>query len=79
LDIFELKKAIKDLPEREVRSCLYHILLGLNMVREKECSNEEFINDLNELYYEIMISKDSTTDLPNQRQYEIYHTSRLLI
>jgi hypothetical protein len=53
--------------------CLYHILLGLDMVKEKECSNEEFIKDLNELYDEIMMPKDSTTDLPDQRQYKMFH------
>jgi hypothetical protein len=73
VNIIELKRVVKDLPERDVRSYLYHILLGMDLVKEKGCSVEEFINDLNELYDHIMIHKDPVADIPHQRDYKMVH------
>jgi hypothetical protein len=50
MEIDQLKKGIKELPEEEVRSLLFHILLRMNLLRETEYSETEFISDIENIY-----------------------------
>ncbi|WP_338779129.1 DUF1835 domain-containing protein [Metabacillus sp. FJAT-52054] len=54
MDIIQLKKIVKDMPEREVRSYLFHILLRIDMLDDKEYSLVDFSDDLKEIYNDIL-------------------------
>jgi hypothetical protein len=56
----KLKKAIKGLSEGEAKSLLFHILLRVNLLKETEYSEEEFVNEVREIYRTI-------SDLANER------------
>ncbi|QED49970.1 DUF1835 domain-containing protein [Cytobacillus dafuensis] len=50
MEIDQLKKAIEELPEGEVKSLLFHILLRVNHIEEKEYSETEFVDDVKRVY-----------------------------
>lgn len=49
-EIEELKKFIEELPEREAKSLLFHVLIRLNRVKETDYSKANFINDVENIY-----------------------------
>lgn len=50
MEIEKLKKAIKELPEEEAKSLLFHVLLRMNLLRETKYSETEFISDIKNIY-----------------------------
>ncbi|MFB6468210.1 DUF1835 domain-containing protein [Cytobacillus sp. Hz8] len=57
--IEELNKSIEELPEREAKSLLFHILFRLNLVKETDYSEIDFINDLGNIYETVLkLSKE---------------------
>ncbi|MEH7304569.1 DUF1835 domain-containing protein [Neobacillus drentensis] len=73
LPIEELKKIVKDLPEREVRSYLYHILLSVSVLKCKESSAVEFSNHLKEIYNHILYPKDPIKTFTSEGNYQKVH------
>ena len=65
MDIFDIKKIVKDLPEQEVRSYLQFILFRIGLLEDSEYSLVEFSKDLKEFYNEILNPKD-----PNENTFE---------
>ncbi|MHC8516877.1 DUF1835 domain-containing protein [Sporosarcina sp. ITBMC105] len=50
MKIEELKRVVEEMPEGEVKSLLFHILLRLKFVKETTYSEMDFINDVENLY-----------------------------
>jgi hypothetical protein len=50
VEIEKLKKDIKELPENEAKSLLFHILIRLNLVKETDYSEIDFISDVEKIY-----------------------------
>jgi hypothetical protein len=65
VDILDIKKKVKDLPEQEVRLYLQFILFKIALLEDKGNSLVEFANDLKEIYNEILYPKD-----PNQNPFD---------
>jgi hypothetical protein len=73
VDIFELKSIVKDLPEREVRSYLQHILFRIGMLEEREYSLIEFSKDLKEIYNHILNPQDHNENIFDKGNYKKVH------
>ncbi|WP_081825412.1 DUF1835 domain-containing protein [Bacillus sp. UNC41MFS5] len=73
LPIEELKKIVKDLPEREVRSYLYHILLNTSLLECKEYTAVEFSNHMKEIYNHILYPQDPITTFDREGNYQKVH------
>ncbi|MBS4193070.1 DUF1835 domain-containing protein [Bacillus sp. FJAT-49705] len=54
MEIDQLKKVIEELPEGEVKSLLFHILLRVNHIGEKGYSETEFVDDVKSIYKTIL-------------------------
>ena len=73
LPIEGLKKIVKDLPEREVRSYLYHFLLNTSLLECKEYTAVEFSNRMKEIYNHILYPKDPITTFNSEGNYQKVH------
>ena len=73
LPIEELKKIVKDLPERDVRSYLYHILVSTSLLECKEYTTVEFSNRMKEIYNHILYPKDPITTFNSEGSYQKVH------
>jgi hypothetical protein len=73
VDIFEIKNIVKELPEREVRSYLQFILYSIALLEDKENSLVEFVNDLKEIYNEILYPKVTEPDTFKEGNYKKVH------
>ncbi|MEH6944619.1 DUF1835 domain-containing protein [Bacillus sp. JJ722] len=59
MEIEKMKKIIKELPEDEAKSLLFHVYLRLNLVKETDYSETSFLNDVGKIYKTIFdISKE---------------------
>ncbi|MGG1675694.1 DUF1835 domain-containing protein [Neobacillus sp. NRS-1170] len=54
MDFDELKKVVKDMPERDVRSYLYHILINISFLEDKAYSLTKFSDDMKRIYEYIL-------------------------
>lgn len=50
MEIEKLKHVVKELPEEEAKSLLFHILLRVNLLKEKGYSEAEFVKDVKKIY-----------------------------
>lgn len=58
-EIEELKKSIEELPEREAKSLLFNVLFRLNLVKETDYSEIDFVNDVGNIYKTVLkLSKE---------------------
>lgn len=57
-----MKKLVKNLPEREVRSNLYHFLLQISLLEEKDYPKDKLLDDLRELYQQILYPEDQPVE-----------------
>ncbi len=73
MDIFEIKNIVKDLPEREVRSYLQHILFKIGMLKKREHSLVEFSKDLKEIYNHILYPEDPNENIFDKGNYKKVH------
>nr|WP_144554918.1 DUF1835 domain-containing protein [Bacillus sp. X1(2014)] len=73
LPIEELKKIVKNLPEPEVRSYLYHILLSTSLLECKEYTAVEFSYQMKEIYNHILYPKDPITTFTSEGNYQKVH------
>jgi len=64
VDILDIKKIVKDLPEQEVRLYLQFILFKIGLLEDKEESLADFANDLKEMYNKILYPNT------NQNQFD---------
>lgn len=69
----ELKKIVNALPEREVRSYLYHIFLKVNFLECRDGSVVEFAKELKELYNHILYPKDPIATFNSEGNYKRVH------
>jgi hypothetical protein len=73
VDILDIKKIVKDLPEEEVRSCLQYILFRSGLLEDNEHSLVEFSKDLKEIYNEILNQKEPNENTFDKGNYKKVH------
>lgn len=73
MDILDIKKIVKDLPEQEVKLYLQIILLKIGLLEDKENSLVEFTNDLKEIYNKILNPKDKNQNTFDKGNYQKVH------
>ncbi|MBT2724440.1 DUF1835 domain-containing protein [Bacillus sp. ISL-46] len=73
MDILDIKKLVKDLPEQEVRLYLQFILFKIALLEDKKESLVEFANDLKEIYNEILYPKDTNQNQFDKGNYKKVH------
>jgi len=73
MDILDIKKIVKDLPEQEVRLYSQFILLMIAFLEDKEESLVDFVNDLKEIYNDILYSKDTNQNKFDEGNYKKVH------
>lgn len=73
MEINELKKTIKGLPKGEVKTLLFHILLRVDLLKETEYSEAEFINDVKEIYRTILDLTNERSEINKEGTYKRVH------
>jgi hypothetical protein len=73
VDTFEIKEIVNNLPENEVRSYLFHVLLRIEFLKDKEYSLDDFSSDLKEMYNEILYPKDPDANPFTDSNYNKVH------
>ncbi|MGE6721390.1 DUF1835 domain-containing protein [Peribacillus frigoritolerans] len=73
MDILDIKKIVKDLPEEEVKLYLQFILFKIGLLEDKENSLVEFTNDLKEIYNQILNPKDKYQNTFDKGNYQKVH------
>ncbi|WP_084780178.1 DUF1835 domain-containing protein [Bacillus massilinigeriensis] len=72
-EIGELKKSIDELPENEVKSLLFHILLRMNLVKETDYSEIDFINDLGNIYETVFKLSKERSKAKEEENFQKVH------
>ena len=72
-EIEELKKSIEKLPEREAKSLLFHILLRLNLVKETDYSEMDFINDVGNIYETVFKLSIERSKVKEEENFQKVH------
>ncbi|MBS4209490.1 DUF1835 domain-containing protein [Bacillus sp. FJAT-50079] len=54
MDIEQLKKIINEMPEEEAKSLLFHVFLRVSLMKDTTYSNNEFVNDMENLYDKVL-------------------------
>jgi Domain of unknown function (DUF1835)/Protein of unknown function len=73
MEIDKLKKAIKELPEEEVKSLLFHVLLRTKLLRETAYSETEFVNDIENIYDAIFDRSRERSGMTQEGDYQMVH------
>lgn len=73
MEIDKLKKAIKELPEEEVKSLLFHVLLRTKLLRETAYSETEFVNDIENIYDAIFDRSRERSEMTQEGDYQMVH------
>ena len=72
--IDELKRILKNSPEDEVKSLLFHILFRINMLEETDQYTEgQFVADLKKTYNDFLNYKRNQTDFKKNKNYKVVH------
>lgn len=66
----ELREAIEKLPERGAKSCLFHILLRVHLLKNSADSQEEIMELLSDIQKKILFYSQ---ERKVEREYETYH------
>lgn len=72
-EIERLKKAVEELPEREAKSLLFHILLRLNFVKETDYSEIDFINDVENIYETVFKISKERSEAKEEENFQKVH------
>lgn len=73
MEIDKLKKAIKELPEEEAKSLLFHVLLRMNLLRETEYSEKEFVSDIENIYDMIFDRSRERAEMSQEGNFQMIH------
>ncbi|WML58539.1 DUF1835 domain-containing protein [Neobacillus sp. PS2-9] len=73
MNFLEIKEKVKDLPEKEVRTYLQHILFRIGMLDDKEYPLEEFSNELRKIYHYILNPIELIEDRFENGNYKKVH------
>lgn len=73
MEIDKLKKVIKELPEEEVKSLLFHVLLRMNLLRETEYSEKEFVSDIENIYDMIFDRSRERAEMSQEGNFQMIH------
>lgn len=57
LDIFQLKSIIGELSEREAKSLILQVMLRVDLLKETDYSDDEFIRDIKRIYEQLAKTK----------------------
>ncbi|MFK5707552.1 DUF1835 domain-containing protein [Lysinibacillus boronitolerans] len=72
-EIERLKKAVEELPEREAKSLLFHVLFRLNLVKETEYSEIDFINDVENTYETMFKLSKERSEAKEEETFQKVH------
>ncbi|USK56002.1 DUF1835 domain-containing protein [Cytobacillus solani] len=73
MEIDKLKKAIKELPEEEAKSLLFHVLLRMNLLRETEYSEKEFVSDIENIYVMVFDRSRERAEMSQEGNFQMIH------
>ncbi|WP_102272308.1 DUF1835 domain-containing protein [Cytobacillus massiliigabonensis] len=73
MEIEKLKKAIKELPEEEAKSLLFHVLLRMNLLRETKYSETEFVSDIENIYETVFEIARARTERSQEGNLHMIH------
>ncbi|KQL18163.1 DUF1835 domain-containing protein [Cytobacillus solani] len=73
MEIDKLKKAIKELPEEEAKSLLFHVLLRMNLLRETEYSEKEFVSDIENIYDMVFDRSRERAEMSQEGNFQMIH------
>lgn len=72
-EIEELKKSIEELPEREAKSLLFHILIRLNLVKETDYLGMDFISDVENIYETVFKLSKERSKAKEEENFQKVH------
>ncbi|WP_234969279.1 DUF1835 domain-containing protein [Bacillus massilinigeriensis] len=72
-EIEELKKSIEELPEREAKSLLFHVLFRLNLVKETDYSEIDFVNDVGNIYKTVLKLSKERSKAKEEEHFQKVH------
>ncbi|MED3572625.1 DUF1835 domain-containing protein [Cytobacillus praedii] len=73
MEIDKLKLAIRELPEEEAKSLLFHVLLRMNLLRETAYSETEFISDIKNVYETVFKISRERSESSQHREFHMTH------
>lgn len=73
MKIEELKKVIRELPDGEAKSLLFHVLLRLNFLKDTNCSEKDFVHDVEEIYEMILNLSHERSEMKQERNFQMIH------
>lgn len=73
VEIEKLKKSIEELPEGEAKSLLFHILFRLNLVKETDYSETNFINDVESIYETVFKLSKERSEAKEEETFQKVH------
>lgn len=73
MKVEELKNAIGELPEREAKSLLFHILFRLNLVKETDYSEKEFIKGVENTYETVFKLSKERSKAKEEENFQKVH------
>ncbi|MFE8695985.1 DUF1835 domain-containing protein [Cytobacillus sp. FJAT-53684] len=73
MEIEKLKKAIKELPEEEAKSLLFYVLLRVDLLRETEYSETEFVRDIENIYDMVFDRSRERLRMTQEENYQMVH------
>lgn len=71
--IEELKRVIKELPDGEAKSLLFHILLRLNFLKETKQSETDFVHDVEKIYEMIHSLSQERLEMKQGGNFQMIH------
>ena len=72
-EIEELKKSIEELPEREAKSLLFHLLFRVNLVKETDYSERDFVNDAGNIYETVLNLSKERSYMKQEENFQMIH------
>ncbi|MBP2243272.1 hypothetical protein J2Z40_003871 [Cytobacillus eiseniae] len=73
MEIDQLKKAIKELPEEEAKSLLFGVLLRMDLLRETDYSESKFISDIENIYEMVFELSKERADKNQENNVQMIH------
>lgn len=73
MDIEQLKKAIKELPEEDAKSLLFQVLLRMNLLRETAYSETEFVSDIENIYDTVFEISRERSERSQEENFQMIH------
>lgn len=71
--IDELKKIVKELPESEVRSLLFHVLLRVELLKETDFPEGKFIRELEGIYESVFHISRERSEKKQEGHFQMIH------